>query len=369
MGLNSCVDEYWPKVDKYENLLVVEGGITNENPPYIVKISKSSPIDTARYLPFGGCFLIINDEDGNREILTEIENGVYSTSSEGMRGQIGNKYQLNIKTPNGKEYESTYEKLTEPLGIEDVYAEVETQGQSPQGHNFVGYQFYLNTEEMKKDTNYYLWRMKATYHFQSDYNIRWYFDGRVRPFNPSDSLFNCWSTYEVKDIFTFNTNSFLPNKLEHFPLNFVNTETRQLTKKYSLLVHQHSISKNAFQFWNAIEQQNSESGSLYAHQPYQIRGNIKNVNDDEEPVLGYFMVSGVSSKRIFVNRIDAPFYYSKCEINDGNYKAYQEIGWTDPLYYPVYVILYEGRRAVPGQLCADCRQRDGTIVKPDFWED
>lgn len=367
--LNSCVDEYWPDVNKYDDLLVIEGGITNEDPPYTIKISKSSPIDTVKYLPFTGCVLKIFSENGENEVLTETENGVYLTSETGIKGEIGTKYKLSISTPNSKEYESSYEKLIKPVEIDRVYVEVETQGNSDYDHDLIGYQFYVDTKETQQDTNYYLWQMEATYHFQSDYNIRWYYDGRVRPFNPSDSLFNCWSSYKVNNIFTFNTTSLLGNKLEHFPLNFVNTETRQLTKRYSLLVHQFTISKKAFQFWNAIEKQNSESGSLYAHQPYQIRGNVKNINDEDEPVLGYFMVSGVNSKRIFVDKIDAPFYYAKCEINDGNYKAYSEIGWTDPLYYPVYVILYEGNRAVPGQPCADCRQRDGTIVKPDFWED
>lgn len=367
--LNSCVDEYWPEVNKYDDLIVIEGGITNDVPPYTIKISKSSPIDTSKYLPFTGCVLKISSDDGINEVLIETESGVYMTSETGIQGEIGIKYKLSISTPNGKEYESSFEKLLKPVEIEKVYTEVETKGDSEYDHDLIGYQFYVDTKETQQDTNYYLWRMEATYHFQSDYNIRWYYDGRVRPFNPSDSLFNCWSSYKVKDIFTFNTTSLLGNKLVHFPLNFVNTETRQLTKRYSLLVHQYTINKKAFQFWNAIEEQNSESGSLYAHQPYQIRGNVKNVNDEEEPVLGYFMVSGVDTKRIFVDKIDAPFYFAKCEINDGNYQAYMEIGWTDPLYYPVYVILYDNQRAVPGQPCADCRQRDGTIVKPDFWED
>lgn len=152
-------------------------------------------------------------------------------------------------------------------------------------------------------------------------------------------------------------------------MNYANTETRQLTIRYSLQAKQHTISKNAFNFWSAIEKQNSEQGSLFSHQPYQIRGNIININDKEEPVLGYFLVSSVDSARIFVDRPDVPFYYSECSINKGNYLAYSEIGWTDPVHYPVYVIVYAGNRAVPGQDCADCRKRGGSIVKPEFWED
>jgi hypothetical protein len=366
--LTSCVDEYWPEVGKYENLLVVEGGITNEVGPYTIKISKSSPIDSSNYIPYPNCNITISDDIGRLENLVEINEGEYVTSFGGIQGEIGRKYKITISTPDSKTYESDYEELIKPVLIERVYAEIEYHDDGAYDHTLAGYQFYLDTET-STDTNFYLWQMEATFHFQSDFGIRWYFDGRVRPFNPSDSLFNCWTNYKINDLYTFNTTSLLNDQLLKFPLNYVNTEGKHLTKKYSLLVKQNTISKKAFQFWDAIKEQNSDQGSLYSHQPYQIKGNIRNIDDDEEPVLGYFMVNGVDSKRIFVDRIDAPFYYTKCTINDGSYKAYAEIGWTDPLYYPVYVILYENRRAVPGQPCVDCRQKNGSINKPEFWED
>jgi len=33
-----------------------------------------------------------------------------------------------------------------------------------------------------------------------------------------------------------------------------------------------------------------------------VRGNVNNIADIEEPVLGYFMVAGVSEKRIYTDR-------------------------------------------------------------------
>lgn len=369
LWLNSCIDEYWPDVDKYENLLVVEGGITNTPGPYTIKISKSLPVKYARYIPFSGCVLKIFDDDGSSETLVETEPGTYSTMSNGIQGQIGKRYKLSVITPQGKEYESSYEELIKPVLIDDVYAEVEYHSNSGLDHPQVGYQFYIDAEETLNDTNFYLWDMEATFHFQSDFFIRWYYNGRVREFHPIDSLYDCWRTNKVKDIFTFNSTSLVTNKLERFPLNYVNTETKELTVKYSLLVNQHTIGKSAYQYWNAIEEQNSEQGSMYSQQPYQIRGNMRSINDDNESVLGYFMVSGFDTRRIFVDRIDAPFYFTRCSINDGNYQAYAEIGATLPYLYPVYIILYDEMRAVPGQSCADCRQNGGTITKPDFWED
>ncbi|PLX04499.1 MAG: hypothetical protein C0595_03030 [Marinilabiliales bacterium] len=367
--LSSCIDEYWPEVSKYENLLVVDGGITNEVPPYTVKLSISSPINDIDNQPFTSCNLIFEDGDGNQEYLYEIEPGVYKTPVDGMQGEIGKKYKLRIQTPDGKIYESSFEYLKKPVLIDKIDAKTETKSSDNVDHDLQGYQFYVNTEAPSSDTNYYLWKLNYTYHYQSDYFIKWYFTGQLNRFLPIDSLYNCYTTRSVNKIYTYNTENITNKRLEDFPLNFVSTETRQLSLRYSLLVKQHTISKQAYIFWSALEKQNSDQGSLYSRQPFQIRGNIRNVNDAEEPVLGYFLLSGIDSSRIFVDRPNLPFYYSECSINEGNYLQYTEIGATDPVLYPVYVIVYAGNRAVPGQACADCRQRGGAIVKPEFWED
>lgn len=369
LWLSSCVDEYWPEVSKYQNLLVVDGGITNEAPPYTVKLSISSPIDNADIQVYTGCSLIIEDGDGNQEFLSETEPGIYKTPANGMKGEIGKKYKLKIQTPDGKSYESSFDNLKTPVLIDNIDAKTETKSSNNVDHELQGYQFYVNTETPLLDTNYYLWKLKYTYHYQSDYFIKWYYNGHLNIFLPIDSLYNCYTTRSVNNIYTFNTENITNKKLENFPLNYVSTESRQLSLRYSLLVKQHTLSKNAYIYWNALEKQNSDQGSLYSRQPFQIRGNIRNINDAEEPVLGYFLVSSIDSSRIFVDRPDLPFYYTECTINEGNYLQYQEIGWTDPVLYPVYVIMYQGNRAVPGQACADCRQRGGTIVKPEFWEE
>ncbi len=103
-------------------------------------------------------------------------------------------------------------------------------------------------------------------------------------------------------IYTGRTKSLNIPKIDKYALHYVNTETIQLSVKYSLLVRQFTISEEAYSFWDGLAEQNSEQETLYASQPYQISGNVKNMNDDTEPVLGYFMVAGISEKRIFVER-------------------------------------------------------------------
>ena len=78
------------------------------------------------------------------------------------------------------------------------------------------------------------------------------------------------------------------------------------------MVKQLSISEGTFNFYNAIKEQDIEQGNLWTQQPFQILGNMHNVNYSEKPVLGYFIVAGASEKRIFVNRPALTFYYNIC---------------------------------------------------------
>lgn len=370
--LASCIDEYWPELDKYENNLVVDGEITDNPGPYTIRLSTTSAIDTAIFKPFLNCELSLSDDEGMVETLTEVEPGVYKTSINGIRGEAGKKYKLRIVTPNDRIYESDYELLVKSEKLDSVYSKIEYRQDEGYPYDLTGLQFYLNTKLASQDTTYFMWRLEATYHYQSDYTIRWIFNGQLEWFYGPDSLYNCYRTYTVNDFFSMSTGGLNPPKIDAYPLHFVNTETRQLSVKYSLLVKQYTLNEKAFEFWDALREQNSNSSSLYTTQPYQIKGNMFNIDDPNEAVLGYFLVAGIDEKRIFVDRPKYPvkFNYPICSLSERDFEAYGQMFMADPVTYPIYAIETNGgRRAVPPQGCVDCRLHGGTITKPDFWED
>ncbi|PLX02134.1 MAG: hypothetical protein C0595_11880 [Marinilabiliales bacterium] len=370
--LTSCIDEYWPAITKYENRLVVDGGITDKPGPYTIRLSITSPVDAPTFKPFLNCEVIISEEDGASETLIETEDGVYKTKEDGIQGEAGKKYKLTIKTPDEKVYESNFEKLIAGEKIESVYGEIESRQDENYPYDLEGYQFYVNTETASNDSTYFFWRLEATYHYQSDYTIRWIYDGELNWFHGPDSLYNCYRTYYINNFYLMSTEGLTTPKIEAYALNYVNTETRQLSVKYSLLVKQYTLNRKAFLFWDVLREQNSSPSSLFSRQPYQLNGNVYNVDDPEEPVLGYFLVAGLDEERIFVDRPKHPvdFHYSVCTLSERDFVAYAELIWADPVLYPLYAIETSGGfRAVPPKGCTDCREHGGTITKPDFWED
>jgi hypothetical protein len=195
----------------------------------------------------------------------------------------------------------------------------------------------------------------------------------ISVFPQPDSFYTCYNNDINTGIFTVDLSKLSTPEVSNFPLNYVNTNTRRLSIKYSLLVKQYTMTIEAYNYYSKLNDINSQQGTLYAQQPYQLKGNVKNVLNDEESLLGFFFVAGMDEKRIFVERPPASlvkFYYGICEIDDGDFDAYKYIRTTPSNTWPLYVATdADGRRALTDQACVDCRRKGGSIEKPGFWED
>jgi len=369
MICSGCVDEYWPEIDKYESLLVVDGMISNAPGPYVVKLSISSTIDAPRYIPFGDATVVIADNHGNKETLFELEEGTYSTSPSGMQGIVGRKYRIEIATSDSNNYLSPYVEMKEPVELDSVYAIIASKPSQELPHDLVGYQFYLDTKLSATNQNYFMWDLMATYQYKADFKIKYIFEGTLKPFINSDSLLTCWRTKKIQEIFTSETGDLSSPVINGFPLHFVSTETRDLSIRYSLLVKQYTLDSADYQFWNSVRKQNENQGGLYASQPYQIRGNVFNPDNQSEPVLGNFTVASIFEKRIFVNRPwSLTMYYPVCEITEGDIENFSSIFLYPPQSWPVYATRSkDGAAALPAQKCMDCTKSGGTIEKPTYW--
>lgn len=365
MAVASCIDEYWPELGKYENLLVVDGTLTDVSGPYTIRLSLSSDMDRPVFIPHPGCVVSIRDDEGYVEQLEEQGPGIYRTSADGIRGVIGRKYQLSITSPDGKTYESPFEELLPKVGLDTVYAAIEYRQTATLYHDLVGYQFYLDTYRAQSDSTYYLWQLEETYEYHSDFFIDYTYSGSIESFSNRDTLFYCWRTENVYEVFTANTLNLTEPVLTGFPLHYVDTETRKLSVLYSLLVRQFTISAAAHSFWDDIRNVSIKEGSLYAQQPFQITGNVYNTSDNQEPVLGYFLVAGVDEKRYFFSKpLDVYFYYSVCELNTD----LRSLAFYPRSMWPIYMTQdQDGKMGFASEGCFDCTFHHGSLEKPDFW--
>jgi hypothetical protein len=329
----------------------------------------SSSIDSTLLLPVTGCKITILDNIGNTEILQESSPGIYQTAESGIVGIVGNQYQLTINTPQGKVYKTEFQEMKPPVKIDSIYTELDYEYNPAYPSGLPGYQFFVDTETASNNENYYLWSLIETYEYHTDYRLYAIFDGDDLLINGADTITNyndleiCWATQNVREIFTGKTGNLTIPKIYKKSLHFVNTSSKKLTNRYSLLLKQYSITKESYTFWNGIEEQISNDNYLFTTQPYNVIGNLINENDPNEVIYGNFTVASVDSMRIFVDRPYVSFYYDVCFL-------ITELGDYFKKKPPLFFVLMEnGNIAGISEACLDCTTQGGVSKKPEYWID
>jgi hypothetical protein len=85
--------------------IVIEGSISDQPGPHVVKISKTVNFDESNIFPaVTGALVTLSDDIGNAEVLAEVSPGVYHSTT--LAGIPGRTYTLKV-IDDGKEYTAT----------------------------------------------------------------------------------------------------------------------------------------------------------------------------------------------------------------------------------------------------------------------
>ena len=104
-ALVSCEKVIDVDLSSVEPQIVIDGTITDQPGPYTVKISKTGDYFNPGAFPaVTGASVTISDNRGHSEILTEVTDGIYLTSS--IQGTPGRRYSLQVIS-EGEEYTAT----------------------------------------------------------------------------------------------------------------------------------------------------------------------------------------------------------------------------------------------------------------------
>lgn len=369
--MGSCIKTYDPdfKDDSIEKW-VIEGSITNQEGWQEVRISKSSSYNAAYFFPDDDCQVKIINEAGDVFQLENEGEGLYRVWISSEYLIPGTSYHLNVITSDGEEFESVPDLMPPPNVLQDATYAIEDMPTLEPEVFIRGLQFYIDLNEMEESSQFYRWRIRETWEFISAYPKEFWYDGEIHRYVPPDSsTYYCWATEEYPEIFTLTTQHLQENQVNDIPLHFVSTQTEKLDRLYSYFLEQISLSEDAYNYWEQLRKNVSVGEGLYASQPTAIPGNISNVNDTDESILGFFSATSVSSKRYFIEPIEG------LELDFSNHcspaflrKGLREIRWYE---YPAFLMTSDdGTTWIPYMFnneCIDCRLRGGKTEKPDFW--
>jgi hypothetical protein len=362
MIIGSCITQFIPETDEDQNLLVVEGLITNQDEGNTIRLSLSMPLGKKAVVkPLKGCVVTVTDDQGGTMYFPESSTpGTYKSTSVGV---IGRKYTLHIKTnssiTNSYSYESLPLEMNAVPPIDSIYYEkIKIADKTRWSPLLQGCQIYLDTYDPTGNCKYYRW----------DYNETWEF--RLPFSKPVNNT--CWISNNASVINIKNTSVISEDRISRYPLNFISNETDRLKVRYSILVNQYSLNEDEYDYWEKLQNVTQDVGSLYDIIPSSVPGNIYCVEDPGEKVLGYFSVSAKTSKRFFIKDYFSGIVnlYTDC-ISDTIFGNASDIpGLNISAWILEQVLPPQPPYAVITNIrgCADCTVR-GTIVEPYFWHD
>jgi hypothetical protein len=362
----ACTDKYVANIKGQPSGFLVVQGYINVTGTTTIQMSRSTGLDSPLYIPELGAQLAIQSDNGGNVPLTETGNGFYSVS--GLNLDPTQQYRLQIQTTNGKQYLSDLSKVNITPPIDSVNWTATTDGVS----------IFVSTHNDQVQPGYYQWTFNETWQYNSEYFSGLEYQSAALVIRPtSDLIYTCWRSDSSTNIAIANTEKLSANVIYQYPLTQVSfSTTDKMVDQYSILVKQTSLSQDWYEWVQKIQRNTEQLGYIFDAQPSETGGNIHSTSDPTEMVIGFIGTTTETEKRIFIKRSQLPSVtmytgYETCLIDTTGLGSSDLIDrFSSGFYIPVGIIYAMGApvgvsSSIPD--CVDCREKGGTLTKPDFW--
>ncbi len=376
VGLYACVNTYDPTFTPNTNLLVIDGVVTDLPGLQTIGISRSrSTRDSTTSTPIQRAAVTVTVNSTTVVRLSEVQPGLYQFPAD-FRGRVGNTYQLHFRTEEGVPYESSVETMVSVPPILRAYDQFNAQGikttadSRPVPTNDV----YIDFQDPAGQTNFYLWRWRL---YESQSWCATCEQGRYKvvdigpvgsgPINVlgcvRDSTLDrftvfdypcrgvCWDIFYSTAVNTFadlyaNGQLQVGRKVASIPI--------YQRDPASLVIEQLSLSPNAYRYYKLFANQTQNTGTLADTPPAPLAGNVRNLTDEREKVVGYFSAASVAVQ---------PYKLTRQNVTTG---SFQGLFYALNRRIPSLAFNPDGTRTgIPSALCIPSRTR--TDVTPPGW--
>jgi hypothetical protein len=289
-----CKDPYQFDTNSQAGVLVVDGNINDLPGPYILNLGVTTNPQSLPG-PVSGALASVSDDYGNSESYTETGNGRYQLNGTAVHGIPGRSYTLHITLANGQTYHSTSELMpTAPKPSDSLFFKVVPV---PVIVNGVQVQplyanIYLNTR-FEGNGGYFRWTVSEAY---SVIPIP------QPPYSPTCIVYPILSFYNLNVI---DRSDYAGNSIDNILLISRASDFTFATAHY-FIVTQSGMNSAAYNYWVAVQKLITNVGTVFQTPPYTIRGNMSNINNSNELVVGYFEASTQQIERIPVYGGEVP---------------------------------------------------------------
>jgi hypothetical protein len=315
LSLVACIDPYEVDFGSGNKILVVEGFLTDDiQNADTIKIRYSiynnqqsifiSPIENVKV----SVFTTVTKEETK---LVDLGKGRF-LPPKGFKVKSSEKYVLKFTLPDGQQYESTPQGLVPTPPIERVYEQFNPKSRlSEDGKTFrSANEVFIDFKDPPNQKNFYLWRFThyervqycaTCYQSLLDYSTGGctiksaidYFD------YPCDG--ECYEIFRDKKLNIFSDvvsdGKVISGRLiAKIPVFY--------TAGCLVEVQQVGISYEAYSIYKILQAQTQTNGGLADTPPEAIVGNISNISNPGERIVGFFSIGNIQKKQIWLDRLN-----------------------------------------------------------------
>lgn len=404
MAALACVDPEDLLLRGRLNVVVVDGTITNLAEPQLIRLNRSGadlltglPSST----PLTNARVEVVVDSGQVVVAPETEEGRYQLPSD-FRGQIGHAYQLRFTLSDGTQYSSTQQVMPAVPSIQALRARFNpTSLPATQLRGYrAAHDLYLDTQDPAGQPNYYRWGWKlwekqdwcrsCVNGQYSINNVLSLISGNgFQYFQTGDSLLEdcfyrppfpgqpvlppwvfdypcrtqCWAIFESYTLAIFADTYSDGGMIAH--RNVAQIPFYQ-NNPCLVEIRQASLTPSAYRFYKILDDQTQNNGGVADTPPSVSVGNVRNIINRSEVVVGVFTASGVATKPYWLDRKDTE------GIPPGLFQALNDrepvLEPTPPRENPPITILTTIANKPP--YTAICRSTDSqTPFKPVGWRE
>ena len=365
----ACKQVYEPPAITAPNRYLVVEGVINATAGARTTILLSwtrNLQDSIVYDPAIGASIQIESSGGNIITLSEQAAGRYV--SQPLTLNVGLNYRLKIRI-NASEY------LSEFVPVK-VSPAIDSLSWKQAAANPRDVTLYVSTHDPSNNSKYYRWDFVETWQYRSVYEtdvLVNYATGLMYYTDSNTQVYNCWNTDPSTDIVIGSSVRLAQDVIDRAPVTVIPQNSPKLDVRYSILVKQYVLTPEAHKFYEILQKNTEQMGTLFDPQPSQLKGNITRVGNPNEPVIGFVTASTVTEKRMFIDHREVEDFTGGLPSGDCTVRTWAQdpsnfLRWTYPdTAWGLYYFTSPLGMVIARNTCLDCRRKGGSNQKPSFW--
>ncbi|MEM9325525.1 MAG: DUF4249 domain-containing protein [Bacteroidota bacterium] len=297
-GLVSCTEPISLDLDSGEPQLVVEAEMSNLLESYVVSLAATTDFDgiSDRSIAREADVSIIEERSGESLELFEVFPGEYYSFGGDFQGEVGEQYRLRIVLRDGRTYESQLVQIPEPVDIVNINSELREERFLSEDlvEQRVFFQDITARLDNTMQDHFAIFDNRGFVESFIDYPTCGGFD-RNNQGSPAGPV-RCWAFQDpiIQDISLTSNLSVSGDNYEAVAMSIPFDARGQ----YVLEVDVKAMDAQSFNFWQQAKDQLDKGDGIFDAPFAPIVGNIRNVDDPDETVLGYFNAYAKSTAQI-----------------------------------------------------------------------